>query len=148
MTAGSATAFVDLWDALLRAQALVVPDINRRVHARHGVSLSEYTVLQRIVAAAEEAPTMTQLQERAWMSAAGITRVVASLSDKGLVTRTRCDGDRRLMYASPTAAGLSLATAAEETIAEELDRLLDQDQRGPDFAVAARVLRQLGDAVT
>jgi DNA-binding MarR family transcriptional regulator len=148
MTTRSTGSYTDLWDALMRAQALVLPDINRTLRRKHGISLSEYTVLHRIVCADVDAVTMTELQAKAWMSAAGITRVVAALAEKELVIRSRSDGDRRLMYAGPTPAGRALLMEASRTIEAELVQLLHRHRDTADFGVAAGILRELGDAVT
>jgi DNA-binding MarR family transcriptional regulator len=133
------------WDALVRAQALVLPQVHRLLRGSHGLSLSEFIVLKCI--GATGTATMTELQEQASLSAAGITRVVSGLVAQGMVLRTRGEQDLRLWHAQVTPAGRRRLSAASATLDQELGRLFGGQHNEDELAVAARVLQNLCNAV-
>ncbi|MDX6200832.1 MAG: hypothetical protein QOJ83_332 [Frankiales bacterium] len=144
MVAGPPDIRRQTWDALLRAQAHVLPRVHRALHAATGLSLSEYTVLVQIACCADGLATMSDLQDRACMSAAGITRVVGSLEQQGFVTRIRDRDDRRLVHAAVTAAGRRRLRDATVTLDAELSAVLDGHVSDAELALVARILENLG----
>jgi DNA-binding MarR family transcriptional regulator len=146
MVAGTPELRRQTWDALLRAQARVLPRVHRALYVASGLSLSEYTVLAEIACGADGMATMSHLQDRACMSAAGITRVVGSLEQQGLVSRIRDRDDRRLVHAAVTAAGRRRHRGATATLDAELSAVLDGHLSNTELASMARVLESLGNS--
>jgi DNA-binding MarR family transcriptional regulator len=132
-----------VWDSFVRAQAVALPYVHRRLHEEHGLTLSEFLVLQQ--AAAAEPATMTQLQQGAAMSASGITRVVGALVARGLVVPLPSGRDRRLRRVEPTTAGRQLLGAARTTTEAAFTALLPENLGEQESALLARVLENLGN---
>jgi DNA-binding MarR family transcriptional regulator len=147
MPAGPAEAPRALWESLVRAQALSLPVVHRALRRRNGLSLSEFCVLQALAVSARGSATMTDLQEAAYLSAPGVTRVVGALEERGLISRGRRPADRRLLHAQVTPAGRALFDEATQTVDEVLVQLFGEDGPRGELVVATRVLRELGDAV-
>ncbi len=64
-----------------------------------------YDVLVQLVEADGGRLRMQDLADRVVFSRSGLTRLVDRMVSEGLVTRERCDDDRRGTFASITAAG-------------------------------------------
>lgn len=62
--------------------------------------------------------TMTQLARHLEFSTAGITKVTDRLSQSGLIERTPCQSDRRVVRATLTAPGLQAAEQAAAVLAD------------------------------
>jgi DNA-binding MarR family transcriptional regulator len=146
MVAGTPDIRRQTWDALLRAQARVLPRVHRALHTATGLSLSEFTVLAQIACVADGLATMSALHDQACMSAAGITRVVGSLEEQGLVSRIRDRDDRRLVHAALTANGRRRLREATVTLDAELSAVLDGQLSDAELALLARVLENLGNS--
>ena len=132
-----------LWDALVRAQARALPYVHKRLYDEHGLTLSEFTVLQH--ADSSVPATMTQLQQGAAMSASGITRVVGALIARGLVAPLPSGSDRRWRRVEPTSTGRELLDAARETAEAAFAVLLPPNLGSRETAVLIRILDDLGN---
>jgi DNA-binding MarR family transcriptional regulator len=72
-----------------------------------GLSLTEYSVLMVLSEAPDRELRMSDIANRAALSASRITRVVADLEQDGLVTKRRSSGDGRGNVAALTDDGLA-----------------------------------------
>ena len=91
--------------------------------SRFGLSGSEWRVLAAVTAAGS--PTQVELGEATGMDKMTISRAVAGLAARRLVTRARDSGDRRTLRLSPTAEGRRIHDiVAPQALAVEA-RLLD-----------------------
>src|SRR5258708_38644971 len=100
------------WQALLRAYATLMRQLERDPAKETGRALTAFDVLAQL-ALAGGALRMTELVDRALISRSGMTRRVARLVDVGLVRRANADGDARGVLVALTAAGVArLARAA------------------------------------
>lgn len=72
---------------------------------QHGLSLTEFEVLMRLVRTPHHRLRMSDLAAQTSLSTSGITRVVDRLERDGLVVRESCDTDRRGTWARITVVG-------------------------------------------
>jgi DNA-binding MarR family transcriptional regulator len=95
----------DAWGALLRVHAAVVPELDRTLQARTGVSLAWYDVLLELASADGGRLRMSDLADRVTLSRSRVSRIVDELTGAGYVGRTDHPGDRRSALAAVTPAG-------------------------------------------
>jgi DNA-binding MarR family transcriptional regulator len=112
-------AFSDLelgaWRGLLRARAVVCKQLEDRLEADHGLSLSSYEVLSHVAEAQEQRMRMCELASSALLSRSGLTRLIDRLEREGLIERERCPSDARGAFAKLTEAGREKLETARET---------------------------------
>jgi len=72
----------------------------------NGLNLRQALVLHNMTLI--DMPTMTEIAKWCKTSTAAATVLVDKLEKKNLVTRIRCDGDRRTIYVRLTDTGLDL----------------------------------------
>jgi DNA-binding MarR family transcriptional regulator len=104
--------------ALMRTAHL----LRRRVEevvAAEGITSQQYNVLRILRGARAPLPTM-EIAERMIEPAPGITRLIATLEEKGLVKREQWPGDRRQVLCQITPAGLRILDRLEPRM-NELD---------------------------
>lgn len=93
------------WRAFLRTHAVVTAVLARELEEARDLPLAQYDVLVQL----EESPgsrlRMQELAARVLFSRSGLTRLVDRMEADGLVTRERCEDDRRGTYARLTPAG-------------------------------------------
>ena len=71
------------------------------------ISNQQYNIL-RILKGANEAVTVNMVKERMIEKSPNATRLMDKLCDKGLIERTRCENDRRVVYVKISEKGLKL----------------------------------------
>lgn len=135
-----------LWRELVHAQAVALPLVHKALYRQHGLSLTEAVVLLELASAPRGLATMSDLQLASDLSAAGMTRVAVGLEQRRLVSRSRRDGDRRLLHVELTPEGRAAALAAEATVDALVLELLGETSTEVDVAVATRVLAALTKA--
>jgi len=106
---------VEAWRQLSGAHAAVFDALERELPDRHGLTVSEFEVLQRLAEAPERHSRMQELAESVHLSQSALSRLIGRLEADGLVTRALCAYDRRGIYACLTDAGLEAVQAAEPT---------------------------------
>ena len=92
------------WDALLRAHATLMRQLETDLERKTGLALADFDVLAQL-AGAGGALRMTELADRALISRSGMTRRVARLVREGLVRRANTDADARGVVVMLTDAG-------------------------------------------
>ena len=97
------------WDALLRAHATLLRQLETDLESKTGLALADFDVLAQ-VARAGGSLRMTELADRALISRSGMTRRVARLVHEGLVRRAHADGDARGVVILLTNSGLDRLT--------------------------------------
>jgi DNA-binding MarR family transcriptional regulator len=115
---------VQAWRRLLAQHAAATCALDRELGDLHGLSVSEFEVLERLV----EAPEKLRIQELAseiHLSQSATTRVVARLEKDGLLCRTMCDMDRRGVYACISDDGRARYAEARPTQRRVLSEQLD-----------------------
>src|SRR5205814_9373881 len=82
------------WNALLRAHATLLRQLETDLESETGLALADFDVLAQL-AIAGGSLRMTELADRALSSRSGMTRGVTRPVDEGLVRRSHADGDAR-----------------------------------------------------
>lgn len=85
---------------------------------------SEMGVLN-IITARDGLHTPVMLAELLGVSKPMITAHIASLEEKGYVTKQACSQDKRAYYIIPTATALDLVEYSKADLNKQLDRLID-----------------------
>ena len=99
------------WNALLRAHATLLRQLETDLESKAGLALADYDVLAQL-AGAGGSLRMTELADRALISRSGMTRRVARLVREGLVRRAHADADARGVLVLLTDSGLDRLTVA------------------------------------
>jgi len=95
---------LDAWRAFVRAHAAVVGALESELEAERDLPLPWYDVLVSLSDAGGRL-RMQDLADRVLFSRSGLTRLVDRMAAAGLVTRERCEDDRRGTFAVLTRAG-------------------------------------------
>jgi DNA-binding MarR family transcriptional regulator len=103
------------WRELMAAHARISDALDRELQRGHGLSLTEFEVLQRLAESPDGHQRMQELAEEIHLSPSALSRLVGRLERTGLVERDICEEDRRGIYACLTAAGRETHDRAEPT---------------------------------
>ncbi|MGH3646641.1 MAG: MarR family winged helix-turn-helix transcriptional regulator [Micromonosporaceae bacterium] len=106
---------VNAWHDLLARHAAVSSALERELQDRHGIGVSEFEALERLVAGGKEKYRAQELTQALPLSQSAASRVVARLEREGLVVRAVCDLDRRGIFVCLTDAGRQRYEAARPT---------------------------------
>lgn len=102
------------------------------------ISEQQYNIL-RILRGAKEAITVNSVKERMIQKSPNTTRLMDKLCDKGLIDRSRCENDRRVVYVQINEKGLTLLNEIKiEDFENYVDTISEQD---------AKLLNELLDKV-
>ncbi len=99
------------WDALLRAHATLLRELETDLESKTGLALADFDVLAQL-AIAGGSLRMTELADRALISRSGMTRRVTRLVHEGLVRRAHDDADARGVNVQLTKSGFNRLTVA------------------------------------
>ena len=115
---------VTAWRELSGRHAAVAEALERELQRRHGLSRSEFEVLDRLADAHGQHRRIQELADEVHLSQSALSRLVSRLEAEGLVARSACVVDRRGIYACLTAAGRQRVEEARPTQDEVLERHL------------------------
>jgi DNA-binding MarR family transcriptional regulator len=115
---------VSAWRDLSGRHAVVAEDLEREMQRKHGLSRSEFEVLDRLAEAPGHHRRIQELADEVHISQSALSRLVSRLETDGLVCRNACADDRRGIYACLTDEGLERVEAARPTQGEVLNRHL------------------------
>jgi DNA-binding MarR family transcriptional regulator len=93
------------WRMLLEAHRGLIDRLEAELQAEKGLALTWYDVLVNLSEAESGRLRMTELAERVVLSQSGLSRLVDRMVQTGLVTRERCDTDRRGTWVVMTERG-------------------------------------------
>jgi DNA-binding MarR family transcriptional regulator len=125
MTPSSKTADLQAaWRELMSEHARVNEALEHALQAKHGLSVSEYEVLQRLAESEKGQRRMQELAEEIHLSQSALSRLVGRLEEAGLAHRAICDHDRRGIFACVTDAGRNAQRKAAPTQREVLAETL------------------------
>jgi DNA-binding MarR family transcriptional regulator len=108
------TVLVEQWRDLMDRHARAVGALEKALH-EHDLGVSEFEVLERLVAPDKDEHRMQELADAVHLSQSALSRVVGRLEADGLVTRAICSDDRRGIYACITAEGRERYAEAKRT---------------------------------
>jgi len=109
--------------ALLRT-ADVIGRFVDSVIEESGLTGQQYNVLRILRGAGEAGLPTLDIAERMIEETPGITRLIDRLEAKKLVTRERCNVDRRRVYCRITRAGVELVNALDQPMLEGAEAAL------------------------
>jgi DNA-binding MarR family transcriptional regulator len=109
------TALVDRWRSLAGCYNEVACHLERELQERHGLTMSEFETLDRLVGAECDKRRMQDLEAVMYLSQSALSRTVARLEKHGLVERALCADDRRGVFVAATEAGVRRHAEAQAT---------------------------------
>jgi DNA-binding MarR family transcriptional regulator len=107
--------YADAWIGLLQTHRLLTRELDARLEAEHGLTLSGLELLARLAASPERWLRLSTLATRTGLSLSRVSRIVDVLEERGLVERQHCPSDARAINAHLTDAGSALLRDAETT---------------------------------
>jgi DNA-binding MarR family transcriptional regulator len=110
----------DAWGALTRTHAAIVGRLQEALATADFPPLPWYEVLATVAEAPERRLKMGDLAEALVITRGGLTKLVDRLVKAGLLERTFCETDRRVSYATLTAAGAELLAEMRPVVVAEL----------------------------
>ncbi|MBJ8347775.1 MarR family winged helix-turn-helix transcriptional regulator [Antrihabitans sp. YC2-6] len=116
---------VEQWRDLLSKHSTVSCALEKSLQGTHGIGLSEFETLDRLVDAKCGKYKMSDLAQDIYLSQSALSRAVARLEKDGLVERSMCADDRRSIFVALTDAGRELHTQARDTHREVLADTLE-----------------------
>ena len=105
-------AVVEEWRELLGRHAVVSGALEKALQERHGIGLSEFETLDRLVDANCGKYRMHDLSGDIHLSQSALSRTVGRLEKDGLVVRSMCPDDRRAIAVCMTPEGRECYEAA------------------------------------
>jgi DNA-binding MarR family transcriptional regulator len=111
----SQTGLVERWRTLLTCYNKVACHLERALHDGHGLTMSDFETLDRLISADCEKRRMQDLEADMYLSQSALSRTVARLEKSGLVERALCEADRRGIFVTVTEAGRRVHTEARHT---------------------------------
>lgn len=121
---------VERWRSILAAHAAITCALERELQDHHGLSVSEFEVLERLVEGECRGNRIQELADAVHLSQSATTRVVGRLERDGLVCRNMCSEDRRGVVAGVTDEGRERYAAARPTQRRVLDEHLEPSADG------------------
>lgn len=106
---------VEEWRGLLSRYSKVAHELDRALQAKHGLTMSDYEVLDRIVASTDCKARAAEILADLHLSQSALSRAVARMEKCGLVARSMCVTDRRGVNVTATEQGRALQAEARET---------------------------------
>ena len=97
-----------VWTMLLETNSALVDLLEAELEEIGGLPLTWYDVLAQLEMAPDHRLTMKELSRSVLLSKSGITRLVDRMERAGMIERTPCPSDRRVVYAHVTDEGRSL----------------------------------------
>ncbi|WP_163513463.1 MarR family winged helix-turn-helix transcriptional regulator [Fodinicola acaciae] len=114
MSVETAEPLVIEWRALQVRYAQVSCAIERALQEEHGLGLSEFEALDRLMEIGDQCRGQ-QLVDLLPLSQSAASRLIARLERDGLVERTVCENDRRAIFVRMTDAGRARYDVAKTT---------------------------------
>lgn len=113
------------WRELLDRHAAVSCALEKSLQDQHGIGLSEFETLDRLVDANCGNYRMAELAQDIYLSQSALSRAVARLEKDGLVHRSVCENDRRGIFVCLTDKGRKVYDEALPTHRAVLQRTWD-----------------------
>ena len=121
----------------IKYTSVYLDSVANKIFRPYNISEQQYNIL-RILRGADEQITVNSVKERMIQKSPNSTRLMDKLCEKELISRVRCESDRRVVYVEITKEGLDLldqidlreinefARSLTEKEAKTLNRLLDK----------------------
>ncbi|WP_049574660.1 MarR family winged helix-turn-helix transcriptional regulator [Nonomuraea sp. SBT364] len=128
------------WRTLAALHAKIEDRLEKALQKEHGLSVSEYTVLDVLGRQDGWHMRMQQLARAVVLSQSATTRLVTRLENRGLLSRYLCEDDRRGIYTEVTRTGRDLLATAGPTHDTVLKEVLAEAAEQPELAPLAAVI--------
>ena len=93
------------------------------------ISNQQYNIL-RILKGANDAVTVNSVKERMIEKSPNATRLMDKLCDKGLIERTRCENDRRVVYVKISEKGIKLLDKIKiEELGNQMNSITEEEAK-------------------
>ena len=102
---GGLPPVVNAWRSLAARHAAVSSALEHELGQRHGLGVSDFEVLERLVEDEQHKLRVQELAESVHLSQSTLSRLIGRLEQHGLVQRNMCDADRRGIDVCLTDAG-------------------------------------------
>lgn len=133
-----------LWRRMGVLQARVNEALERVLQAEHGMSCTEFIVLQTLTEADQGSVRMSPLANAVGLNQSSVTRLIARLEERGLAERCVCTEDRRGVFGRITDAGRVAVAAAQVPAVAVVTRELDRASFDGETAMVVARLRYPG----
>ena len=133
---------IQAWQAVLRAHATLVRQLDQELEKATGLALADFDVLAQLAIAGGEL-RMTDLADRALISRSGMTRRVARLVEEGLVLRANSAADARGVVVALTDAGVGRLTRTAPVHARGIFELFVSRLDDQELAVLESALKKV-----
>lgn len=115
---------IQAWTAVTRGVTAVQHSLSMRAETV-GISPPYVSVLLLLLAAEDHRLPMSRIAKDLAMTSGGFTKLADRMARDGLIDRRGSSGDRRVVFAALTDAGLALGRQASEVVADFLtDKVL------------------------
>ena len=111
------------WARFGAAYSTITRELEAKMLARHGLTLTGYDALVQLSQAGEGGMRNIELANTVLLTRSGVTRLVEGLEQQGLVTRCTCSEDRRGTMVCLTDTGLERLAQASATHVEGVREL-------------------------
>ncbi|WP_131735892.1 MarR family winged helix-turn-helix transcriptional regulator [Actinomadura roseirufa] len=111
----SNAALIGRWRLLATCYNTVACDLDRKLQDAHGLTMSEFETLDRLVERDCDSCRMQEIAADMYLSQSALSRTVARLEKNGLVQRVLCESDRRGVVVQLTDAGRRCHAEARKT---------------------------------
>jgi len=136
-----------IWRNLHLADAMICQELNARLTARVGCSLTEHDLLAWVSAAPSQRLRMADLAGLLRVTPGGLTRIIDRTVERGWIQRDRPADNRREVYAVLTSAGHSLLRSARHTYLGALQEMIAGQLAEADLSMLLNVLQKLLDGL-
>jgi DNA-binding MarR family transcriptional regulator len=116
----------DTWRRLTLLVARVTDSVDKALQRRHGLSLSEFLVLQALSEAAEGSLRMQALADAVGLDQSSVSRLITRLGQQGWAERCVCEQDRRGVFGRITDLGHEKVVQVLPTFQEQIGVSMDK----------------------
>ena len=134
---------MDAFARLLRAHAALKRELNARLVAEHGLSITDYECLLALAHAEEGAMRRVDLAEQLMLTPSGVTRLLDGLERDGWVTKAACESDARVTYAVLTDEGRERLESAGRSHVAQVRELIERQLSQEELATLVELLGRL-----
>lgn len=140
---GPSKAAVRAWTSLVRVQAVVLGAVEADLKRAGFPPLAWYDILLELERASPEGLRPVLLEERLLLAQHNVSRLLARLEAKGLITRRPCPEDGRGQELGITPAGRELRAAMWPAYAAAIERHVGRKLSSAEATTLADLLRRL-----
>jgi DNA-binding MarR family transcriptional regulator len=131
------------WRNLHLADAVICDELNARLAADTGCSLTEHDLMAWLAAAPGQRLRMADLAARLRVTPGGLTRIADRLATRGWIERDRPPGNRREVHVTLTRTGTAAQLAARSAYSRVLRNTLARHLNAHDLETLGTITGKL-----